>query len=523
MPPTRVTTKCWWGGSGNDTLNATNGNDTLIGGTGNDVLYGGSTGDTLIGGMGNSTLVGGVGNDTFVYVAPTSGPATVMTMTDTVGTGTVQVGATTLTGGTVVSGTPFTWTDGAGTRYVFAPGTSGDPSRPRPFRSLGAIPMTRSSSRSLTLLLLLMLLPWSTASAATLGTTLKSWLRLGKYRETVATLVATLPEPHGGVWGLAFSPDGRLLAASSPQTGSIPLWDWRRHRVVRRFRDVGSDLTSTTALAFSPDGRWLASCTSGSGAHGAAVRVWNARTGTLIAKLLGPDGGWDCVAIAFTPKGHSLVRITDDFGPKATDFVVYDTRTWTIRWGLHTQPFLPNTLALSPHGHWAALGGSIPRGLRPDHQQIKIIDLEHRALVRTIPVPIPTPLPIRINGTLQTPGNATLSGALAWRPGRPEVAVGITGVDPAGSAAVRIYNVRTGALTAWEPGPIATWVTALRYTPDGRYLIEAGIRHQVELWDGAHRHLLQVIPHQAWSVAVSPNGHELALGEGGQIQVWHLK
>ncbi|MHB8562383.1 MAG: beta strand repeat-containing protein [Acidiferrobacteraceae bacterium] len=128
MPPTRVTTKCWWGGSGNDTLNATNGNDTLIGGTGNDVLYGGSTGDTLIGGMGNSTLVGGVGNDTFVYVAPTSGPATVMTMTDTVGTGTVQVGATTLTGGTVVSGTPFTWTDGAGTRYVFAPGTSGDPS-----------------------------------------------------------------------------------------------------------------------------------------------------------------------------------------------------------------------------------------------------------------------------------------------------------------------------------------------------------------------------------------------------------
>ncbi|MHB1586280.1 MAG: WD40 repeat domain-containing protein [Acidiferrobacteraceae bacterium] len=383
--------------------------------------------------------------------------------------------------------------------------------------------MTRSLSRSLALLLILALLPWSTPSAAALGSTLKAWLRLGKYRETVATLVATLPEPHGGVWGLAFSPDGRRLAASSPQTGSIPLWDWRRHRVVRRFRKVGDDLESTTALAFSPDGRWLASCTSGS--QSAAVQVWNARTGARVARLLGPHGGWNCDAIAFTPNGRSLIRVADFVPHDGHTLVVYDTRTWSIRWGLKTQPFSPNTLALSPHGHWAALGGdTLERsriGASYFQEQIVLVNLVSHTLTRTIPT-FPRAPPRLLYGQLVPVANNPAS-ALAWSPDGTELAVGQWGVDPGGSDAVRIYNVRTGAVVAREPGPLGTWVSALRYTPDGKYLIEAGIRHQVELWDGAHRHLLQVIPHQAWSLAVSPNGHALALGEGRQIQVWHLK
>ena len=121
-------------------------------------------------------------------------------------------------------------------------------------------PMIRHrSSKPATLLLLLALLPWSPPSAAALGTTLKAWLRLGKYRETVATKVATL-HPHGDIWGLAFSPDGRLLAASSPHTGSVQLWDWRHDRLVRRLQKApGWDIMATTPLAFSPDGRLLAS------------------------------------------------------------------------------------------------------------------------------------------------------------------------------------------------------------------------------------------------------------------------
>ena len=58
-------------------------------------------------------------------------------------------------------------------------------------------------------------LPVPALAIASIGAWLKGALHLGIYRERVATLQATLPEDHG-TWGLAFSPHGRYLAASSP-------------------------------------------------------------------------------------------------------------------------------------------------------------------------------------------------------------------------------------------------------------------------------------------------------------------
>lgn len=114
--------------------------------------------------------------------------------------------------------------------------------------------------------------------------------------------------------------------------------------------------------------------------------------------------------------------------------------------------------------------------------------------------------------------------AVACGPRAHTVVMGFHGALGVGlDNVIRLYDTRTGALVGGESGPITTWVTALRYTPQGRYLIEAGIHHEVEIWDGSHHHLLQKIPHQAWSLAVSPHGHYLALGEGGQIQVWRFR
>ena len=56
------------GGSGNDTLIASNTGSTLSGGGGNDTLVGGGGDDRLIGGMGVDNLTGGAGADTFVFV-----------------------------------------------------------------------------------------------------------------------------------------------------------------------------------------------------------------------------------------------------------------------------------------------------------------------------------------------------------------------------------------------------------------------------------------------------------------------
>ena len=62
--------------------------------------------------------------------------------------------------------------------------------------------------------------------------------------------------PIRWVKGLAFSPDGRTLAASSYLDHEILLWDLAAGRERARLRGHGSPVIS---LAFAPDGRSLAS------------------------------------------------------------------------------------------------------------------------------------------------------------------------------------------------------------------------------------------------------------------------
>ena len=396
---------------------------------------------------------------------------------------------------------------------------------PAPDRTRSWVHRAHRFLRILTFLFLLCLPVFAQAS---LGSWVKGVLHLGKYSETVATEVATLPEDHG-TWGLAFSPHGRYLAASSPQTAFVQLWDWRKDRVVRRFRRSGSDIMVTTPLAFSPHGRLLASC------QDVSIDVWNPHTGAIVGQIQDPPSQGGCQALAFSPRGHSLIWIRGEGGLAPKDaFFVYSTRTWAIRWALATRPFEPNALAVSAHGHWAALGGGTNGYVGKWYAtipQIVLVNLTTHRIARTIRrtfLPL-SPFTREFPGggpgkPIIMPMGTNIPAALAWDPSAGTVAMGVWGGLGIGSAnVVRIYKARTGALVAGESGPVKTWVTALRYTPHGRYLIEAGIDNTVEIWDGDHHHLLQKIPHQAWSLAVSPHGHYLALGEGRQIQIWRLQ
>ena len=116
--------------TGNDLLVASaSGNDLLIAGAGQDSLYAGFGADTLIGGAGNDTLYAGSGADTFDYASFSDTGIETIVLPDPSGSGSalgsVEVGASALTGGAASQTAPFTWT-GNSTSYVFTPG-AGNP------------------------------------------------------------------------------------------------------------------------------------------------------------------------------------------------------------------------------------------------------------------------------------------------------------------------------------------------------------------------------------------------------------
>jgi WD40 repeat protein len=82
-------------------------------------------------------------------------------------------------------------------------------------------------------------------------------------------MVRSLVTGQGYVYGVAFSPDGRILATSG-QNGTVALWD------ANTLKPLGSPLVPPTTLrrpitgvAFSPDGRTLVTA----GLDG-TVRLW---------------------------------------------------------------------------------------------------------------------------------------------------------------------------------------------------------------------------------------------------------
>ncbi len=107
---------------------------------------------------------------------------------------------------------------------------------------------------------------------------------------------------RAAVQAVAFSPDGTLLA-SGGQDGAVRIWDVATRQVLQTL-DTGS--YSVDTLAFSPDGTLLAA--GGSGDN--KLRLWNPRTGASVAALYGPaaqDGATAGVySTAFSPDGKIL-------------------------------------------------------------------------------------------------------------------------------------------------------------------------------------------------------------------------
>ncbi|CAM3417489.1 PD40 domain-containing protein [Kibdelosporangium persicum] len=103
--------------------------------------------------------------------------------------------------------------------------------------------------------------------------------------------------------GLAFSPDGRLLAVADHDNQMVTLWDIATRSRKAQLRGHGGWARS---VAFSPDGRILASASSDQ-----TVILWDLATGAQITRLTGHKDAY-FNGLAYSPDGKTIAYTSAD-------------------------------------------------------------------------------------------------------------------------------------------------------------------------------------------------------------------
>lgn len=276
------------------------------------------------------------------------------------------------------------------------------------------------------------------------------------------------------VFGIAFSPDGRYLAAGM-DSNEIRLW--RMPEGVQEQVLLGHDDT-VRAVAFSPDGRLLASCSDDQ-----TIRLWEVTTGRCTATLRGHENR--VRAMAFSPDGDFLWSTGDDGSVRQWD--VLHKKAIQIK-GRHESSVW--ALAVSPDGQWIATGGR--------DETIRLWQASGNATRR-----------------IATPSFTIWS--LAFHP-QSHLLAG--GMDPEG---LWVWDMRTLEKVQQLSGPRGI-VWYLAFSLDGEYLASANDDRTVRIWSVGdwqlHRTLLGHTS-SLRAIAFSPEARHIASGGRDRtVRIW---
>jgi WD40 repeat protein len=286
---------------------------------------------------------------------------------------------------------------------------------------------------------------------------------------------------RAGVWGLAISPDGRLLATGMVD-GKIRLWALPSGAPIATLDGGGL----TYCLAFSPNGALLAATTDGPD-----VRLWDVATRTLRARL-GPHS-LPSIAVAFSPDGATLIS-TGGF-PYGTD-VPAELILWDVASGRRVASLTGHKAsagwpAFSPDGTLLAT----PQG----DGTVTLWDVRTRRIAHVLK------------------GHEGLIVAASFSPDGQLLAT--TGLD----GTVRLWNVPRRELVS-VLGSQKGAAYGVAFSPDGRRLISGGIDGLGRLWDVAGRRLLATFKghgSRVFGVQFSPDGRFVFTGSlDGTARVW---
>jgi WD40 repeat protein len=305
----------------------------------------------------------------------------------------------------------------------------------------------------------------------------------------VATGIELLREqfPRDYAGPIRFSPDGTSLAvASGPNARKVFLWEWEKGKPPR---EIPVRPRGARSLDFSPDGKTLA--TGDDGNEG--IRLWDVASGRMLRQFANTHD-WDTIRVCWSPDGHYLASS----GYHERALVLWDPRTGkevrrlsgrrgVFGWIVFT-PDSRRLVATSGDGvihiFDVATGKELSAGRAGHHQAPSFVEL-------------------RRDGTAVTAGD---------------------------DGSVRFWDARTGTQRrAISVGP--EWVRAAALSLDGRWLAtsELGRKHAVRLWDArTGKQVYRLLGHGRLggvrAVAFTADGKQfLSWGDDLYLRRWDIR
>lgn len=281
-----------------------------------------------------------------------------------------------------------------------------------------------------------------------------------------------------GVWALAFSPNGSLLASSSDDS-DVRLWDSASGDCLRTLRDHTNRVRST---AFSPDGSMLAS-----GSDDQTIRIWDTYSGDCVQTLTGhTDRVW---SVAYSPDGRLLASGSTDQTVR-----VWDIHTGSCLATLHGHSGWVRSVAFDAEGTILASGS--------DDHTIRLWDVGTHQHLRTLY------------------GHSSRVWSVAFHPTKGILASGCE------DQTVRLWDALSGQCIMLLQGHHAG-VRSVTFTVDGALLISGGDDQAIRVWDVSSSHCLRIMQghtNRVLGIAFHPNSALLAsASEDATMRLWDVR